>query len=204
LALNPLKTYYRLMFDRKPWTVSQFLEWEERQPLRYEFDGAQAVAMTGGTAAHDAIAVNLGAALVTRLRGKPCRPHGGNLKIQTATSIRYPDAFVSCSPIDPRATVTHEPVVMFEVLSQSTAGIERIVKNREYQSLPSVMRYVMQEQDQIAATVFERRGDDWVGHVLADDAVLAMPEIGIEVPLAELYEGIDLAAMASGESVPAS
>ena len=36
----------------KPWTPEEFLAWEERQPLRYEFDGLQPAAMTGGTAAH--------------------------------------------------------------------------------------------------------------------------------------------------------
>ena len=48
----------------------------------------------------------------------------------------------------------------------------------------------MLEQDRQAATVFARVGDDWVGHVVSGDAVLAMPEIGIELPLAELYEGV--------------
>ena len=52
----------------------------------------------------------------------------------------------------------------------------------------------MLEQDSIAATMFERSGDDWVGHILSDADVLRMPEIGIAFPLAELYEGIDLAA----------
>jgi Uma2 family endonuclease len=77
------------------------------------------------------------------------------------------------------------------VLSQSTASKDRIVKNREYQTIPSVQHYVMLEQDQSAATVFTRAGDDWAGHIL--DAG-AMPEIGIEVPLAEFYEGRDLSA----------
>jgi Uma2 family endonuclease len=177
---------------QKPWTIAQFLEWEERQPLRHEFDGARTVAMTGGTAAHETIKMNLSAALVGRLRGTPCRPYGSDLKIEAGDSIRYPDVFVSCSPIDPKATIVREPVVIFEVLSSSTAGVDRIVKNREYRSIPSVRRYIMLEQDRIAATVFERLDDDWVGHVLADDAVLAMPEIGIEIPLAELYDGIVL------------
>ena len=57
---------------------------------------------------------------------------------------------------------------------------------------PSVRRYVMLEQDSQAATVFAREGDRWVGSLLTGDAVLAMPEIGIELPLAELYEGLDL------------
>ncbi|HXA26608.1 MAG TPA: hypothetical protein VNW90_30330 [Acetobacteraceae bacterium] len=38
--------------------------------------------------------------------------------------------------------------------------------------------------------MFDRAGDDWVGHVVSGDVVLAMPEIGIELPLAELYEGV--------------
>jgi hypothetical protein len=51
-------------------------------------------------------------------------------------------------------------------------------------------RCVILERDRVAATVFARAGDDWVGHILLEDAILAMPEIGVEVPLAEFYEGL--------------
>ena len=50
------------------------------------------------------------------------------------------------------------------------------------------------EQDRQAATVFSRDHDDWAGHLLAGDTELALPEIGISVPLAELYVGVELAA----------
>lgn len=54
---------------RKPsMTLAEFLAWEERQPVRYEFDGFEPVAMTGGTAAHARIQRNLSTALDTRLR----------------------------------------------------------------------------------------------------------------------------------------
>ena len=56
----------------------------------------------------------------------------------------------------------------------------------------------------MAGTMFERVGDDWVGHLLAADTVLGMPEIGIEVTLAELYEGVDFSAATAGEGVAAS
>ncbi len=184
---------------RKFVTVEQFLAWEERQDLRYEFNGLTVRAMTGGTFGHDAIGQNLAMSLGTRLRGKRCRAHGSNLKIAVMGSIRYPDAFVSCTPLRLDATVAHEPVVVFEVLSKSTARIDRNEKNREYASTGSVRRYVMLEQHEIAATVFERVGEDWIGHILAVDAVLRMPEIGIEVPLAECYEGLDLSEQTSDE-----
>ena len=186
---------------RKSMTVEQFLAWEERQELRYEFNGFAVRATTGGTFAHDAIGQNLAISLGTRLRGKRCRAHGGNLKTAVMGSIRYPDAFVSCTPVRLDATVAHEPVVIFEVLSRGTARIDRIEKNREYSSTASVRRYVMLEQHQVAATVFERVGEDWVGHILAAEAILAMPETGIEVPLAEFYEGLDFSEPPADEEL---
>ncbi len=51
-----------------------------------------------------------------------------------------------------------DPVVVFEILSKSTAVTDRVVKNREYRDTPSVVRYVMLEQVRQAATVFERVG----------------------------------------------
>jgi len=178
----------------QPWTVERFLAWEERQEFRYEFDGIGAVAMTGGTAGHDAVQVNIVTELNLRLRGKPWRVHGSNLKIQVMGSIRYPDAFVTCTPQRRDSTVAAEPVVIFEVLSRSTEHTDRMAKNREYAATASVRRYVMLEQNAVEAMMFERTaGDgDWIGHILGPAAVLRMPEIGIEVPIAAFYVGVDL------------
>jgi len=86
--------------------------------------------------------------------------------------------------------IVRNPVVLFEVLSPSTAGKDRIVKAREYQATPSVQRYVMLEQDRIGATVHVRAADGWSVIVLKDDDTLALPEIGLAIPLAEFYEGL--------------
>lgn len=185
---------------RKPMTVGQFLAWEAKQELRYEFDGIQPVAMTGGTEAHAAIQRNLAIAVGGRLRGKPCRFYGSDLKIEVAGKIRYPDGFVVCSPIARDATVVRDPVVIFEVLSESTARTDLVAKNQDYAATPSVRRYIVLAQDEIAGTMFERVGDDWVGHLLGADTVLRMPEIGIELLLAELYQGVDLAAPETGSA----
>jgi len=180
---------------RKPMSLAEFLEWEERQPLRHEFDGVGPVAMTGGTLAHASLQANLATSLTTRLRGGPCRFFGSDAKIQVADDhIRYPDGVVMCSPMVNTATIIREPVVIFEVLSPSTASADRIVKAREYQATPSVRRYVMLEQDRIGATVYARAGDGWAFQILSSDAVLVMPEIGVEVALVELYEGLEFDA----------
>lgn len=178
---------------RRPMTLDEFLAWERGQELRHEFDGVRPVAMTGGTVEHSVIATNLVRALEDRLRGAQCRAFRGDLKIMVAGRIRYPDAMVTCTPVPRGTDVIPEPVVVFEVLSASTATTDRIEKE-EYRLTPSIRRYVMLEQTRRAATVFERVGDDWAGHVLTAGAVLAMPEIGVELPLVELYAGITFAA----------
>jgi len=187
---------------RKPMSLAEFLEWEERQPLRYEFDGVQPIAMTGGTVAHALIQRNLAISIGGRLRGHVCNFIGNDLKIEVAGKIRYPDGFIVSSALPVRGPVVRDPVVIFEVLSDSTARSDLVTKNREYAATASVHRYVILSQDEVAGTMFERIGGDWVGHLLAADAVLRMPEIGIEVPLAELYEGIDFSsAEAAGEDL---
>ncbi len=178
----------------RPMTIEEFLAWEKGQELRWEFDGFAPVAMTGGTAGHSAIQRNLSIALGVRLRGSPCQPYTTDLKIRVAGSIRYPDAFVVCSPVPRHATVVTDPVVVFEVLSPGIASIDHFVKNQEYRDTPSIQRYVILEQDFVGATVFARVGDDWVGHIVGADAVLTMPEISIDIPLAELYDGLEFDA----------
>ena len=176
----------------RPMTLDEFLVWEHGQEIRCEFDGFAPVAMTGGTWEHSAIERNLLFSLTGRLRGKPCQPYTSNLKIVAAGSIRYPDAFVSCTPLPVGTLVVTDPVVIFEVLSPSTASTDIGAKNQEYRDTPSVQRYVMLAQDRRQATVFARSGGDWVGHIVSAGETLDMPEIGISVPLAELYEGVAL------------
>jgi len=177
---------------REPMTVQEFLAWEERQEPRWEFDGFHPVAMTGGTAAHETIGGNVLIALDSRLRGGRCRVFGPTLKIEVVGRIRYPDAFVVCAPVPPRETVVRDPIVVFEVLSESTSRTDRIEKLREYGATPSIQRYVILEQDAMAAMVFVRKGTDLVAETVTGSDTLTMPEIGLAVPLAEFYVGVEL------------
>ena len=172
-------------------TLEEFLAWDEGQEDRWEFDGFQPVAMVGGTVAHARLCRNLAVALTARLRGTPCEAFGEGLKIAAAGSIRYPDAFVACGPNANQAIEAMNPVVVFEVLSPGTASTDMVVKNQEYRATPSIQRYVMLSQDRIAATVYGRHGAEWVGTLVTEhDATLHMPEIGISLPLNDLYDGV--------------
>ena len=187
-------------------TRDQFFDWAEAQDARYEFDGFEPVAMTGGNLNHNDIAFNLHRALHTRLRGTGCRPRGLDAGVATiGDTVRYPDGVVTCSPAKGVSRLVPDPVVVFEVISPTSAHVDRIVKVREYGAVDSIRRYVIVESASVGLTVHERQdaGRKWtVATVMAGDLLL-LPEIGVEIPIAELYEGVDFPPPAS-DSWPVS
>ena len=122
---------------RKAWTAEQFLEWAERQDGRFEFDGAQPVGMVGGTLDHDRITTNIFAALRSRLRGTGCSFFGSDVAVTAGTSVRFPDALITCGDIRGTDRVAPDVCVVFEVISPSTASTDRIAKVRDYAAVPT-------------------------------------------------------------------
>ena len=187
---------------RPQMTRQQFFAWAEAQDVRHEFDGFQPVAMTGGTVNHSQITQNVHFALRTRLRGSGCRPLGPDAGVATVgDAVRYPDALVTCTRTPGTAHTVEGVVVVFEVLSPTSGRTDRIVKLREYGAVPSIRRYVILEHAGIGLTVFARAGGDvdWTATALTIGDTLPLPELGIEIPVAEFYDSVDLADAGSGD-----
>lgn len=169
--------------------MAEFLDWERSQPLRYEWDGVQPVAMVGGTFAHSEIASRIYDPLRAHLRGGPCTVVRADVRVLTerGSRVRYPDLVVTCSPIRPGDSAVPDPVLIVEVLSETTAAVDRGAKRAEYAALPSLARYIMLAQDEAVALVCERAGgfDERVERVALD-----LPEFGLSVPVAPLFDGL--------------
>jgi Uma2 family endonuclease len=179
------------------WTWEAYLDWEARQPIRYELVDGQVYAMAGGTTEHDTICNNLRAALHGQLRGTPCRPQGPDLKVRAGKDGRYPDALIDCGPRMSGALQAQEPVAVFEVLSKTTAWIDQNLKLRDYDATPSVRSYVLISQDEQRAMVYSRDRDGRLGIQSAvvlegAEASIDIPELGLVLPFSALYEGLDL------------
>lgn len=186
---------------RKSWTQKQFFCWAEAQDERHEFDGSQPVAMTGVTVGHSVVMRNLHRALDARLRGSGRQRLGPYAGVATVgTAIRYPDALVTCSKLDIGSRTVPGVVVVFEVISSRTSRTDRILKVREYAAVSSIRRYVMLESTNIGLMVMERERPDepWRTITLTNDDILRIPEIGIEIPIAEFYE--DMTFLEEGEA----
>ena len=186
-------------------TREEFLDWAERQEERYEFNGARPVAMTGGSVDHDTITNNIQGALRSRLNNTACRSMGPNVSVATVgTATRYPDALVTCALVPGKARTVPGVIVVFEVVSPSSVHTDYILKVREYRAVPSILRYVILEQDSAGLTVLRRIGsdDEWTASTLIAGETLVMPEIGIEIPVDDFYLGVNLPATTDASSDP--
>lgn len=172
-------------------TMDEFLEWELRQSLRWEFNGYAPQGMVGGTSRHNRIVSALGSALRDALRGR-CIVYAETMKLRLGHSWRYPDIMVVCSPVADDAVFVSDPSVVIEVLSSGSARNDRLTKNEEYRLHPSIRRYILIEQEVQAAEIYVRDGEAWQRRTAENEDLLEMPEIGVTIPLSAAYAGLDV------------
>src|SRR5260370_33049682 len=179
-------------------SVDDYLAGELVSPVKHEYVGGVVYAMAGARNAHNVIASNTLVAAGSRLRGRPCRPFNSDTKIRVRlpTQVRfyYPDASVSCRPNPQTDSFQDEPAVLFEVLSRYTRRTDEGEKKDAYLTIPSLGVYVLIEQETAAVVAFRRTKDGFVREVYQGlDAALPLGEIGVDLPLAEIYEAVELA-----------
>ncbi len=132
--------------------------------------------------------------LKARLRGSACVPTGSEGPgVQTiGAKIRYPDAVVTCTKMRSRDRLIANPIVVFDVVSDTSQHTDRVLKLLEYHAVPSVKRYFILEQTEVGITAYARQGSEpWSATPLLDNDVVELPEIGIQIPVGELYEGVE-------------
>lgn len=182
-----------------PTNLDEFLDWEERQPERWEYVDGQLYMMTGGTGRHDRLTRQLANALEASLGERPCVVYGPNVKVRTpGGAATYPDAFVRCGPDDETSAVRDDPVAVLEVLSTGTMYHDLKRKRRLYEGIPT-LRFIGFVWPEVIAMSFAERAEDGAWRereVEGIDGALRIDTLGIEIGLADIYARTALAAEA--------
>lgn len=184
-------------------SVEDYLAEEEDSPVKREYRDGIVYDMAGARNVHNEIATQALGQLYTQLRGKPCKPRNSDTKVRirlvSGTRFYYPDAFVVCDPNPPNDTFHDSPIVVLEVTSPSTRRIDLAEKKDAYLAIPTLMAYLVAESTEPVVRVFRRspNGDFQRELAIGLDAVVPLPEIGVSLALADLYEGIDFEAEAA-------
>jgi len=179
-------------------SVEKYLELEDEGGLHHEYADGVIYAMSSPSIAHGLIVGDLHVALYSRLRGTPCIPYLGNVKVRFkvnhADVVYCPDLMVACGRDGAGAQYLRFPKLIIEVLSPATERIDRCEKLMTYTQLDSVEEYVLVAEDVCEVTV-HRREEGWTPQVLSDpEAVLEFQSIGLSLPLARIYERVALEA----------
>lgn len=177
----------------QPITVEQFLDIDFGTDRKFELVDGVIRMMTGGTPAHSRVATNLVSFLHQRLRGTGCRAYNSDMGVRLSDqSLRYPDVSVYCgNPATPereeqRAFV--DPVVIFEVLSASTAKIDEGTKLEGYRELRSVDTIVFVDPENELTRIVQRLGPtSWRDDLFAQPHDVALPALNLTIPHTEIF-----------------
>lgn len=175
-----------------PMTFEEYLEFEEQSRIRHEYIAGEIFAMTGVTKRHNRIAGNFYHAFAMHLKGGPCDAYMSDVKVKLQvnrdTHVYYPDVMVVCDRDPNEDRYVADPKLIVEVLSTSTAGVDRHEKRIAYREIAALEEYVIAAQESIEVTVY-RRADEWRPVILEScDAIIELTSIGLTLQLAQIYE----------------
>jgi Uma2 family endonuclease len=178
-------------------SVEDYLAGELVSDARHEYLGGFVYAMAGATNLHNRIAGAFCASLHAQLRGKPCEPFNSVTKVRLRSLLQtrfyYPDGMVVCRPNPDHETNQDHPVVIAEVVSEATRRIDEGEKREAYLTIPSLMAYLLIETDEPRVVVHRRTDHGFVAEAYEGlDAVIPLAAIDAALPLADLYERVEL------------
>lgn len=179
-------------------SVEDYLASEADSLVKREYVGGYVYAMAGGSNSHNLIASNMLVAAGSRLRGTGCRAYNSDAKIRirlsNQTRFYYPDLSIICRPNAPGESFQDDPAVIVEVLSRKTRRIDEGEKREAYLTIPSLSFYLRVEQDRPLIVADQRSDHGFVRETYTGlDTSLPLSELNIELPLAEVYDGVEFA-----------
>lgn len=177
-------------------TPEEYLARERAATYKSEFIDGEVYAMSGASWEHNGIVANLSGMLASILRDRPCRPFFSDqrVRIYRHGDYVYPDAGIVCGQPqfeDKMFDTLLNPTVIFEVLSKSTQSFDRGVKFDLYAELPTLVDYVLIDQEQVRMEHFIRQpGKPWLYEVLGSGAILKLVGPSCELAVDEIYHRV--------------
>ena len=183
-------------------SLDEFLRWDDGTDTRYELIDGVPVAMAPPAEAHRILAMRLGSRIDAALeRRRPCNAQieAGVVRPDRADSYYVPDIAVTCEPNQPGRQAMVAPILIVEILSPGTERSDRRIKLPVYRTIDSVREILLIDADAHYAELHRREGERWIIELMRGSAaILTLSSVDLQVPLAELYEGIAVIAAAEG------
>ncbi len=175
-------------------TEEEYLAIERQAEFKSEYLAGEMFAMAGASRRHNRIVTNLVANLDNQLRERPCNVYSNDmrLKVQSTGLFTYPDVVVTCGEekfADGENDILLNPLIIVEVLSDSTEAYDRGKKFESYQSIESLKEYLLVSQNSRRVEQFVRQsGKNWTySEAHEPGETIKIQSIECELELEDIY-----------------
>ena len=169
--------------------VKNYLQNELNNEVKHEFIDSRVYAMAEVSKNHERISGNIYAEFNHHLKNSPCEAFASDIKVKVGLNFYYPDVMVVCDDKTTDEYYTEYPVIIIEVLSQSTYQKDRTTKRFSYLNLPSLQEYVLIEQGFVDIEVL-RKNDAWKSkHYFLGDSV-NFESIDLRISVEDIYHRV--------------
>jgi Uma2 family endonuclease len=178
-------------------THEEYFALEQAEDQRYEYIAGEVFAMAGGSENHALIGASIIIGLGNALRGKPCRIYTADMKlyVRKYDKFCYPDVQVLCENGIGHKKYVENPILIVEVLSDSTESYDRGLKFEQYRSIETLKYYLLVDQSRKHVDLYEQKSDQsWLLTSPQDCIVLPSMEIKLEVD--EIYRQVEFMPIA--------
>lgn len=177
----------------------EYLDFERSSEEKHEYLDGEVFAMSGAKRNHNKIVTNLSGLVWQHLKGRNCESYANDMRVFVPKTglYTYPDLAVVCG--EPRfqddvPDTLFNPVLLIEVLSESTESYDRGAKFQHYRSIDSLKEYILVSQSEARIEKFTRQGDGFwmLSEAIGPGSSITFESIDCEIPLAEVYDKVDL------------
>ena len=172
---------------RKLFTKDEYLLLEERADTKHELVDGEIYAMTGAKENHVKITGNIFRNIANHLLESSCDVYSSDMKLSAGFDCYYPDVLVKCDPDDNDESVKGKPILIVEVLSESTKNFDRGNKLENYLKIPTLKEYALVSQKEFEVWIYRRTGKKWEMEILKENDELHFISIDLKIPVKNLY-----------------
>jgi len=182
----------------KLYTAEEYLTLEVGSEIRNEYNNGKILPMAGGTPNHNEMMGNLVFILKASLKRQPYSVFVADqrLAIPDRNLYTYPDVMVVPPPVElqpGRKDTVINPILIVEVLSDSTKAYDRDEKFAAYRTIPTFQEYVLIDQARHHVEHYvKQNAHQWLfTEYDGPDAIVPLATISVQVALVDLYESVE-------------
>lgn len=179
-------------------TPEEYLAVERKSEIKHEYFAGEMFAMVGASKRHNLITANIIRVLGNQLLNRPCNVYPSDMRVKVSATGKYtyPDVAVACDEEkfdDAENDTLLNPVVVVEVLSETTEAYDRGKKFEQYQNIESLTEYLLVAQDPFRIEQYVRQSSrEWrYSEYRNAEDVVKIGVIGCELALKDVYAKVE-------------